>query len=158
MLKQRCWSSALSSSLWVERHRETWGNTLKSRPPKELKPLLQAVNTLKSLSALIFVKCVGPPMKCFSPRHCVKSWLQKKHIFASNLQTRACENKQQRHDYESIWSLLLTVYSDNWILIECLLFMFVKQNVTCVFGIFLFCFIVSFQHMVAHVMLVIFIL
>ena len=36
----------------------------------------------------------------------VKSWLQKKHALASNLQARKRENKQQKHDYGPIWSLL----------------------------------------------------
>lgn len=104
----------------------------KSKPPKELKPLLRAVNTLvvsttecergfsqmniisgmratlelKSLSVLLFIKCVGPPVKCFAPRHYVKSWLQTNHVLASNLQARACERKQLKHNYEPIWSLL----------------------------------------------------
>ena len=70
--------------------------------PEELKPLLQAVNTLvistaecergfsqmniltttrntlevKSMSALLFIKCVGPPLQMFKPDVYVKSWLQ----------------------------------------------------------------------------------
>lgn len=87
---------------------------VKPPAPKELKPLLQAVNTLvistaecergfsqmnivsttksalevKSMSALLFIMCVGSPLKMFKPDVYVKSWLQS-HCLANNQKARA---------------------------------------------------------------------
>ncbi|XP_054482930.1 uncharacterized protein LOC129115546 [Anoplopoma fimbria] len=99
--------------------------------PEELKPLLQAVNTLvistaecergfsqmniltttrntlevKSMSALLFIKCVGPPLQMFKPDVYVKSWLQS-HCLANDLRARARKVCIKKHDYETLWKLL----------------------------------------------------
>ena len=99
--------------------------------PEELKLLLQAVNTLvistaecergfsqmnmltttrsslevKSMSALLFIKCVGPPLNKFRPDVYVKSWLQS-HCLANNPKARARKIETKKHDYENLWKLL----------------------------------------------------
>ena len=99
--------------------------------PEELKPLLQAVNTLvistaecergfsqmniltttrsslevKSMSALLFIKCVGPPLNKFRPEVYVKTWLQS-HCLANNPKARARKIETKKHDYENLWKLL----------------------------------------------------
>lgn len=101
--------------------------------PAELNPLLQTVKTIpistsecerafssmnnimtdvrnsllvEKASLLIFLSCVGPPLKEFCPEPYVKSWLQSGRRLADETACHKSETTEIATHYNSLWKLL----------------------------------------------------
>jgi len=101
--------------------------------PEDLKALLSAVGTIPvstaecergfsvmnliitparnslstpNVSALLFVKLVGPPLSKFEPLKYVKSWLSKGHHMGEDTNSRGIEKKEMRNCLDHLWKFL----------------------------------------------------
>ena len=101
--------------------------------PTELNPLLETVKTvpistsecerafssmnnimtdarnsliIESASSLIFISCVGPPLKEFCPGLSVKSWLRSEKRLADETACRKSESIENISNYHSLRKLL----------------------------------------------------
>ena len=62
---------------------------------------------MKTISTLIFIKCVGPSPQQFDPTSYARTWLTKHHCLADDLKARSRKrNDDQEHDYSIIWKKL----------------------------------------------------
>ena len=63
--------------------------------------------SMKTISTLIFIKCVGPSPQQFDPTSYARTWLTKHHCLADDLKARSRKrNDDQEHDYSIIWKKL----------------------------------------------------
>ena len=66
--------------------------------------------TIKTLSAIMFIKCVGPPPQIFVPHPYVKTWITQNHCLADNSKARERKKIDELvdHSYSIIWEKLKT--------------------------------------------------
>ena len=60
----------------------------------------------RTVSNLLFLKLVGPPLTLFNPKMYVRSWLAKGKHSALDSQSRSRSAKVYEENMENIWSLL----------------------------------------------------
>ncbi len=61
---------------------------------------------IKTLSSLMFIKCVGPPPRLFDPSPFTKTWITKNHVLSDNNKARKRKIVEDDHDYCFIWKKL----------------------------------------------------
>lgn len=69
-----------------------------------MSPLRTSLN-IKTVAALLFIKCVGPPLTKFEPEKYVRSWLLNGRHSADDTTSRK-RNQKCDKIYESLWKLL----------------------------------------------------
>ncbi|CAI6350220.1 unnamed protein product [Macrosiphum euphorbiae] len=60
---------------------------------------------IKTVAALLFINCVGPPLTKFEPEQYVRSWLLNGRLSADDTASRK-RNQKCDKTYESLWKLL----------------------------------------------------
>ena len=63
---------------------------------------------MKTLSSLMFIKCVGSPAQKFELHPYVKTWITQRHCLADDSKARGQKKNEEDHSYFIIWNKLNT--------------------------------------------------